>query len=104
VREAARRKLPVRLVDKPKLGFPLYGHQYLRLSKGFFRGGFLDEALGVSEQAEEYMLSSCPPYFVAKLASIEAFGRLFGLSQTQGQVTEHMHRFTSVREEASRDG
>lgn len=96
VRETARRRLPRRLVDKPKLGFPLYGHQHLKLGPGFFRDGFLDQALGMSGEMEEYILHKGNPYFAGKLASIEVFGRLFGLSQSESEVTEHLLQFARV--------
>ena len=58
VREAARHRLPKRLVDKPKLGFPLYGHRHLRVRKGFFRGGFIEETLGMTSEMEEHLMGS----------------------------------------------
>jgi asparagine synthase (glutamine-hydrolysing) len=96
VREAARRRLPKRLVDKPKLGFPLYGHQHLRVQKGFFRGGFVEEALGMTGQMEEHLLTARNPYFVGKLVSIEVFGRLFALGLSQDSVTSHLQRLTRL--------
>jgi asparagine synthase (glutamine-hydrolysing) len=92
----AKRRLPPRLTGQPKLGFPLYGHQHLRVEPGFFRGGFLDEAVGVSREVESHLLSRCNPYYVGKLVSIEVFGRLFGMRESEGCVTEHVRKFVSM--------
>lgn len=96
VRETARRRLPAKLVEKPKLGFPLYGHQHLRLQKGFFRHGFLDQTLGMTGEMEEYLLSACDPYYVGKLVSIEVFGRLFGLGASQDSVTSLLREYVRL--------
>lgn len=96
VREVARRRLPQRLTDRAKLGFPLYGHQHLRVQPGFFRRGFLDEAIGLSDGVESHLLSRCNRYYVGKLVSIEVFGRMFGMRESEECVTEHLRNFVSV--------
>jgi asparagine synthase (glutamine-hydrolysing) len=95
VREAARRRLPKRLVDKPKLGFPLYGHRHLLLKKGFFRGGFIEQGLGMTDRVEEHLLTR-DRYNVGKLASIEVFGRLFAMGQSQADVSSLLDNFSSI--------
>lgn len=96
VREAARRRLPERLVHKPKLGFPLYGLQHMRVRKGFFQNGFVADGIGMTSRMEEHLLSQGDRYLVGKLAAIEVFGRLFGLGQDASGVTAHLRAFGSI--------
>lgn len=95
VRETARHRLPRQLVDKEKLGFPLYGLQHLRLRKGFFRGGFIEHELDMTERVESHLLTR-DPYTVGKLAAIEVFGRQFALGESQDMVTSHLKRFGTI--------
>jgi asparagine synthase (glutamine-hydrolysing) len=90
VRAAARRLLPAELVQKVKLGFPMMGHKFVRAQNGCFKDGFVSELLGMSKEAGDYMIRTQPPYFVAKLISVEVFGRLFAMGQKPEEVTEHL--------------
>jgi asparagine synthase (glutamine-hydrolysing) len=99
VRAAARRLLPRELVQKRKMGFPMLGHKFIRVQTGFFRNGFVWDALGLDTATEEYMIKTQVPYFVAKLVSVEVFGRLFGWGQSCEQVSEHLQKWVGLKAE-----
>ena len=98
VRLAARRLLPPRLVQKAKLGFPMLGHKYIRVKSGYFANGYVGSLLGMSHESEDYMIRTQSPYFVAKLVSVEVFGRLFGMGQNSEQVTDHLCEWVTLQE------
>jgi len=97
VRKAARRLLPPRLIQKVKLGFPMLGHKFVRVKSGYFAGGFVSTLLGLSQAAADYMIRTQSPYFVAKLVSVEVFGRLFGMRQKPDEVTEHLRASVALQ-------
>ena len=93
VRRMAEQRLSKSLVRKKKIGFPLYGHKHVRVKPGFFLNGYLESAIGLSRNGEDFMLRHSNTYYVAKLASVEVFGRLFSLKQSVEQVSEHLKQF-----------
>lgn len=97
VREGVAGLLPKRLAKKPKLGFPMYGHKFVSVSPGFFRDGYVAELLGIHASTEDYLIKNQPSYFVAKLASVEVFGRLYALGHSNEQVTEHLARWVKIK-------
>ena len=90
IRALAERYLPRSIVSKKKNGFPMYGHKNLRLKPNFFKNGWVEEMFKFDTSAQDFMLKSQDPYHVAKLASIEVFGRLFGMRQTIDDVQGHI--------------
>jgi len=98
VREVASELLPPQLVFKKKLGFPMYGHQYLKVRPGCFAGGYLAETLGLTSEDEDYLIRTQSPYHVAKLVSVEVFGRLFCFSQSVETVSDHLSRYVEMRQ------
>lgn len=96
VRAAAEKYLPKSLFNKQKNGFPMYGHKFIRIGGGFFANGWLADSLGLDAAAQERLIATQDPYFVAKLASVEIFGRLFSLGQTVEQVTGHVLEHATV--------
>lgn len=91
VRKTAEKYLPKQIVRKKKNGFPMYGHKYLRVKDNFFRNGWIAESLGLSNGVQEFLLKTQDPYFVAKLASVEVFGRIFGLDHSNEMVSKHIY-------------
>jgi asparagine synthase (glutamine-hydrolysing) len=93
VRRAAEGRLQPALIHKRKKGFPLYGHKNVRVRPGFFRHGYVESLVGLSLRGEDYMLRTSDAYFVAKLVSVEVFGRLFAFQQQCDDVTEHLLKY-----------
>jgi asparagine synthase (glutamine-hydrolysing) len=98
VRNAARDLLPRALTAKVKFGFPTYGHHSLVIDPRFFEGGYVEDAFGLSAEAERRLVSHPFRYFGALLASVEVFGRLFELGATPDEVTTHLTRHVRVDE------
>lgn len=96
IRKTAEKYLPTKLAYKKKNGFPMSGHKAVRIKKGFFANGWIEENLSISIQTQQFMLESQDPYFIAKLASVEIFGRLFGLGETIETVQSHVLRHAEM--------
>jgi asparagine synthase (glutamine-hydrolysing) len=96
VRSVARDVLPESHARRPKLGFPMQGHTHVKVLPGFFRGGYVNDVVGLSRRREDHMLRAQPAYFVAKLASVEVFGRLFAMGYSRDEVTEHLRQFVRL--------
>lgn len=90
VRMIASMYLPDTLTFKKKNGFPMYGHKNIYVRSGFFRNGYIAQLVGLSTQAEQYMLATQSPYYIAKLVSIEIFGRLFAFHQRPEEITDYI--------------
>ncbi|KAA3654352.1 MAG: asparagine synthase (glutamine-hydrolyzing) [Chloroflexi bacterium] len=90
VRQAAQSALPHKLVYKNKNGFPMYGHRHIRTKPGYFANGYVAELLKLTPTAEAYMIRTQSPYYLAKLVSVDIFGRLFEFEESPEQITEHL--------------
>ncbi len=97
VRKTAERYLPDQIVRKKKQGFPMYGHKFLSIKEGFFRNGWVAESLGLSNRVQDFIHQTEDPYFIAKLASVEIFGRIYAMQQTTEQVTSHINQHVQLR-------
>lgn len=91
VRKTGEKYLPKDIVRKKKDGFPMYGHKYLRVNENFFRNGWIAESLGLSSEVQKYFLETQDPYMIGKLASVEVFGRIFGLDHSIETVKQHIN-------------
>jgi asparagine synthase (glutamine-hydrolysing) len=91
VRKMAEKYLPKEIVRKKKFGFPMYGHQYVRVNESFFRDGWIAESLGLSSDVQKYFLETQDPYMIGKLASVEIFGRIFGFGHSTESVKQHIY-------------
>ena len=96
VRKTASKYLPDELVSKTKNGFPMYGHKFIKVKKSFFENGWVIDALGLDSRVQEHLISSEDPYFVAKLASVEIFGRIFGFDQPLDDIKDHVGRHAEI--------
>lgn len=96
VRKTAEKYLPKSLANKKKNGFPMSGHKFVKVKDGFFKNGWVSENLALSDKKQEFMLESQNPYFIAKLASTEIFGRIYGLGETLENVKNHVLRHTEM--------
>lgn len=90
VRRTAGKYLPRELVYKKKNGFPMFGHKFIKIKSGFFQDGWIADSLGLKKDAQEFLIRTQDPYFVAKLASVEIFGRIFALRQSLENVKGHV--------------
>ncbi len=90
VRKTAEKYLPKELFNKRKNGFPMFGHKFVKIKDGFFENGWVADSLGLKRNAQEFFIKTQDPYFVAKLASVDIFGRLFSLGQSLEEVKSHV--------------
>lgn len=90
VRKAAEKYLPRKLYTKKKSGFPMHGHKFVKVKKEFFSKGWVVDSLRLDEKQQEFMLQTQDPYFVAKLASVEIFGRIYALGESLERVKSHV--------------
>lgn len=96
LRKTAEKYLPKQLAYKKKNGFPMSGHKFVKINNGFFKNGWVSETLALNDRKQEFMLESQNPYFIAKLASAEIFGRIYGLGETVENVKNHILRYTEM--------
>lgn len=99
VRELAQKWLPPEIVNKKKNGFPMFGHKFLKLNPQFFHRGWVAESLGLSNKALEDLVTKQDPYFIAKLGSVELFGRIYSNGSDREKLKEHVNRFAEVTAE-----
>jgi asparagine synthase (glutamine-hydrolysing) len=90
VRQLAEKLLPPALARKPKIGFPMSGLKSVRVREDFFKNGWVTQNLALNANGLRFMLDCQDPYFIAKLASVEIFGRLFGYRESVETVRNHI--------------
>jgi asparagine synthase (glutamine-hydrolysing) len=90
IRALAAKYLPKPIANKQKNGFPMHGHKDLNIRPDFFKGGWLEQKLKLDRKSQEYMIQTENPYYVAKLASIEIFGKIFGMAEKIDTVRSHI--------------
>lgn len=90
VRKTAEKYLPDQIVRKKKQGFPMYGHKFITIRNGFFKNGWIADSLGLRTDSQDFLTKTQDPYFVAKLASVEIFGRIYGMGHSIEDVTLHV--------------
>lgn len=91
---ASHRSLPG--ARQVKAGFPSWGHVDMRVGAGLFHGGWVADALELSRAAVEHLVQRESPYYVAKLASVEVFGSLFGADEPIATVDQRIHRHVEM--------
>ncbi len=96
VRKTCEPILPKWLPHKKKLGFPMHAHRDLTIAPGFFRDGYAAQLLQMNESSEAYMLGTQNRYFVAKLAALEIFGRLYALGESQSAITDRIYSHIAI--------
>jgi len=96
VRKTCEPLLPPAIVNKKKLGFPVHGHRDMRVKQGYFQNGYVAQLMGMDAAAEEYMLRTQDVYYIAKLVSVDVFGRLFAMGESQETVTQRLKEFVSI--------
>lgn len=94
VRKTAERYLPKELNNREKKGFPLFGFANLRIERGFFKDGFLQDFYRLSERGTRLMEERTDPYLLNKMACVEIWGRLFvrkeGMEKVESDVMRGM--------------
>ncbi len=96
LRELGRPKLPARIVQRSKLGFPVTIYRSLRASADFFRDSYLQELMQLDTAAVQALAASDDQYFVARLAAINVFGELFGRGRGVEEMTAHVQRTVTL--------
>jgi asparagine synthase (glutamine-hydrolysing) len=97
VRRLGSTYLPKRLVYKKKDGFPMYGQMYMDIQTGFFQNGFWQQQMEMSSASIQNMCKKVEPYLLAKLASVEIWGRLFSWRDSIENVENHVHKFAKMK-------
>jgi len=90
VRKTAEKYLPKQIAYKKKFGFGMVGHKYIRVEEEFFKDGWLADSLDLDSKSIEFLIKTQDPYFIAKLASVEIFGRIFANGQTVETIKSHV--------------
>ena len=96
VRKFAEKYLPKQIAYKKKFGFGMFGHKYVRLEKDFFTNGWLTNNLKLDSAALDHLINEQDPYFVAKLASVEIFGRIFAHGENLGHLSTHVQKYANL--------
>lgn len=96
VRQTALDYLPEKMAFKRKSGFAMYGHKNIHVKPGYFSGGYAADLLRMTPEAEAHMLRMQDPYFIAKLVSVDIFGRIFSYRESTEQVQERISRFLTL--------
>jgi asparagine synthase (glutamine-hydrolysing) len=96
VRRTAARHLPPEIAGREKLGFPSHGHDAVRTTTPFFADGYVAEILGLDRPATDHLVDEVDPLLVAKLASVEVFGRLFARQDPVEAVAAHLCRTVTM--------
>ena len=86
VRAVATRYLGREMAGWRKSGFPTPGLHAVRIRAGAFANSWSAEAFGAGRSFDRQIAEWHQPYDVAKLLSIEIFGRLFGRREPVGDV------------------
>ncbi len=89
IRKLAKDLMPKELAEKRKWYFKIHQHQNVVVKHGYFRGGYLQDVLSLSQEDEENLLRS-DSTFIAKLVAVDIFGRLYGLKQPLEEVKNHV--------------
>jgi hypothetical protein len=84
--------VPQRLIDKKKVGFHMHTLGDARFTERFFHNGYLADAAGLQPAAIRHALARESRTMVGRLAAVEIYGRLFGLSQSVTEITDLLHR------------
>ena len=96
VRALASDQLPRSVALRKKDGFPAYGHHDMRVDAGLFIGGWAADALHLTRAGIQHLSEHESPYFAAKLASVEIFGRLFGAGESAADITDDLRRAVTL--------
>jgi asparagine synthase (glutamine-hydrolysing) len=96
VRKHAEKYLPDSLNYREKKGFPLYGLLHMKVKDGFFRGGFLQEMLGLGDKGILSLERDTDRYLLAKLACVEVWGRLFVRNESIEHVSTKAMEFLRI--------
>ena len=86
VREVAARHLGAEAGRRRKSGFPTPGLHAVRVRPGTFGGSWMGDAVGGGRDFDRQITDWHQPYDIAKLLSIEIFGRLFDAGQSVEEV------------------
>ena len=97
VRKTAEKYLPDQIIRRKKQGFPMFGHKYLKISEDFFANGWVADILGLKKDAQDFLTKTQDPYFIAKLASIEIFGRIYAMGHSLEEVSRHIHEYSKIK-------
>lgn len=86
IRRLASKTLPSVLAKRKKQAFPIHGHHDIRIDKEYFIGGFWQEFMRLSDSQVRYMCDTTQSFLLAKIASVDIWGRLFCWRQSKDDV------------------
>lgn len=96
VRKLAEKHLPKQIVYKKKFGFGMLGHKFMHVKSDFFRGGWVSESYGLDLKTIDYLTETQNPYFIAKLVSVEIFGRIFEGKENFDRISADVNKFVRL--------
>ncbi len=97
VREVAKSYLPKSIHDRKKDGFPMYGHTYLKVDANYFKGGYWQEFMGLSDSDIDFMCEGNDPVLTAQLASTDIWGRLFIRRESRDEIHEDLIKHARMK-------
>lgn len=95
VRALTERHLGPQVATRRKSGFPTPGLHAVHVRPGAFAHGWSAEAFGAGRSFDARIAEWRQPYDIAKLMSVEIFGRLFGWRQPIEEVEAYLERSLS---------
>jgi asparagine synthase (glutamine-hydrolysing) len=96
VRKLADRVLPRELARRAKRPFPIHGLNDLTVSGEMFIDGFWQDLLGLSDEHCRTLPGTVPRQFLAKMASVEVWGRLYARRESIADVQSLVERTCSL--------
>lgn len=96
VRKTGAKELPQPLANKNKWYFKVHSFNDIRAGAGLFHNGYLSNQLALTQRSLTRLVEKENPAFVARLASAEIFGRLYGLGQNCAEVDRHVQHHVNL--------
>jgi asparagine synthase (glutamine-hydrolysing) len=97
VRKLADRMLPRDLAHRRKRPFPIHGLNELTVSGEMFVDGFWQDLLGLSREQCSLLPSTVSRPLLAKMASVEVWGRLYARRESLAEVQSLVERSCTLR-------
>lgn len=94
LRGAAAGLVPESIAKRKKVGFPVTPHDYLQIDTNIFKGGFLEETLGIGHLGIMRHLSVADAQSKWRFFATEIFGRMFFQGEPVADLTEKIKKLS----------
>ncbi len=96
VRKFAGKYLPKKLTDKKKWQFVTHGLRSVNIREGFFKDGFIEQALSWSKKDEKYLFEEIDTALISRLGAVEIFAQLFDRNNDINHINERIKKYFKV--------